>query len=134
VNILYSLRLLYSLRQKFNTHETETFPSDAATVYVSQRKVFKEILPNALSPLGSELGLRFIFMVLYLSTLSFLGLGIQPPATDWGAIVKENSDGLVYGIPAALAPAIAIATLAVSVNLVADWALTLTTSLKGGRE
>jgi len=101
---------------------------------VSQRKVFKEILPNALSPLGSELGLRFIFMVLYLSTLSFLGLGIQPPATDWGAIVKENSDGLVYGIPAALAPAIAIATLAVSVNLVADWALTLTTSLKGGRE
>ncbi len=96
--------------------------------------VFREILPNALSPLISELGLRFIFMVLYLSTLSFLGLGIQPPATDWGAIVKENSDGLIYGIPAALAPAIAIATLAISVNLVADWVLTLTTSLKGGRE
>lgn len=96
--------------------------------------VFREILPNALSPLVSELGLRFIFMVLYLSTLSFLGLGIQPPATDWGAIVKENSDGLVYGVPAALAPAIAIATLAISVNLVADWVLTLTTSLKGGRQ
>lgn len=96
--------------------------------------VLREILPNALSPLVSELGLRFIFMVLYLSTLSFLGLGIQPPATDWGAIVKENSDGLVYGIPAALAPAIAIATLAISVNLVADWVLSLTTSLKGGRQ
>ena len=96
--------------------------------------VTREILPNALSPLVSELGLRFIFMVLYLSTLSFLGLGIQPPSTDWGAIVKENSDGLVYGIPAALAPAIAIATLAISVNLVADWVLSLTTSLKGGRQ
>ena len=96
--------------------------------------VFREILPNALSPLVSELGLRFIFMVLYLSTLSFLGLGIQPPATDWGAMVKENSEGLVYGIPAALIPAIAIATLAISVNLVADWVLSLTTSLKGGRE
>ncbi|WP_282606109.1 ABC transporter permease [Pelagibius sp. Alg239-R121] len=95
--------------------------------------VLREILPNALSPLVSELGLRFIFMVLYLSTLSFLGLGIQPPSTDWGAIVKENSDGLVYGITAALAPAIAIATLAISVNLVADWVLSLTTSLKGGR-
>lgn len=96
--------------------------------------VFREILPNALSPLISELGLRFIFMVLYLSTLSFLGLGIQPPATDWGAIVKENSDGLVYGIPAALVPAIAIATLAISVNLVADWVLSRTSSLKGGRQ
>ena len=96
--------------------------------------VLHEILPNALSPLVSELGLRFVFMVLYLSTLSFLGLGVQPPSTDWGAMVKENSDGLVYGIPAALVPAAAIATLAVSVNLVADWVLTLTTSLKASRQ
>lgn len=96
--------------------------------------VLREILPNALSPLVSELGLRFIFMILYLSTLSFLGFGVQPPSTDWGAIVKENREGLVYGISAALTPAIAIATLAISVNLVADWILSLTTSLKGGRQ
>lgn len=96
--------------------------------------VLREILPNALSPLVSEFGMRFIFMVLYLSTLSFLGLGVQPPSTDWGAIVKENSDGLIYGVSAALAPALAIATLAISVNLVADWVLSLTTSLKGGRQ
>ncbi|MGC1486448.1 MAG: ABC transporter permease [Albidovulum sp.] len=95
--------------------------------------VFREILPNALSPLVAELGLRFIFMVLFISTLSFLGLGIQPPQADWGGIVKENKDGLVYGIKAALLPAIAIAVLAISVNLVADWVLTRTTSLKGGR-
>ena len=93
--------------------------------------VLREILPNALTPLVSELGLRFIFMVLYLSTLSFLGLGIQPPGTDWGAIVKENSDGLIYGVNAALVPAVAIATLSISVNLVADWVLSLTTSTKG---
>ena len=95
--------------------------------------IFREILPNALSPLVAEMGLRFIFMVLFVSTLSFLGLGIQPPAADWGGIVKENKDGIVYGIPAALVPAIAIATLAISVNLVADWILNRTTSLKGGR-
>ncbi|WP_343564089.1 ABC transporter permease [Kiloniella sp. b19] len=95
--------------------------------------VFREILPNALSPLVAELGLRFIFMVLFLSTLSFLGLGIQPPAADWGGIVKENKEGLIYGISAALIPAIAIAALAISVNLVADWVLSKTTSLKGGR-
>jgi peptide/nickel transport system permease protein len=95
--------------------------------------IFREILPNALSPLISELGLRFIYAVLFLSALSFLGLGVQPPAADWGGMVKENKDGIVFGIPAALIPAAAIAALAISVNLVADWILNRTTSLKGGR-
>ena len=95
--------------------------------------IFREILPNALAPLVAELGLRFIFAVLFISTLSFLGLGVQPPLADWGGIVKENKEGLVYGISAALIPAVAIAVLAISVNLVADWVLNRTTSLKGGR-
>ena len=95
--------------------------------------IFREILPNALSPLVAEMGLRFIFMVLFVSTLSFLGLGVQPPEADWGGIVKENAEGIIYGIGAALYPAVAIATLAISVNLVADWVLNRTTSLKGGR-
>lgn len=95
--------------------------------------IFREILPNALSPLVAEFGLRFIFAVLFISTLSFLGLGIQPPLADWGGMVKENKDGLIYGKAAALIPALAIALLAISVNLVADWILSRTTSLKGGR-
>lgn len=95
--------------------------------------IFREILPNALSPLIAELGLRFIFMVLFLSALSFLGLGIQPPEADWGGMVKENKDGIVFGIPAALIPAAAIAVLAISVNLIADWVLKRTSSLKGGQ-
>jgi len=95
--------------------------------------IFREILPNALSPLVAELGLRFIFAVLFLSTLSFLGLGVQPPASDWGGMVKENKDGIVFGIGAALVPAGAIAVLAISVNMVADWILNRTSDLKGGR-
>jgi peptide/nickel transport system permease protein len=95
--------------------------------------VFREILPNALSPLVAELGVRFIFAILFLSTLSFLGLGVQPPESDWGGMVKDNKDGIVFGIPAALIPAAAIAVLAISVNLVADWVLNRTSSLKGGR-
>ncbi|NGM44784.1 ABC transporter permease [Rhodobacter sp. SGA-6-6] len=95
--------------------------------------IFREILPNALSPLVAEFGLRFIFAVLFISTLSFLGLGVQPPLADWGGMVKENKDGLIYGKSAALLPAGAIAALAISVNLVADWILTRTSSLKGGR-
>jgi len=95
--------------------------------------IFREILPNALSPLVSELGLRFIYAVLFLSALSFLGLGVQPPDADWGGMVKENKDGIVFGIPAALIPAAAIAILSISVNLVADWVLNRTSDLKGGR-
>ena len=95
--------------------------------------VFSEILPNALTPLVSEMGLRFIFAVLFLSALSFLGLGVQPPEIDWGGMVKENKEGIVFGIPAALIPAAAIAVLMISVNLVADWILNRTSSLKGGR-
>ncbi|WP_192385053.1 ABC transporter permease [Mesorhizobium silamurunense] len=95
--------------------------------------IFREILPNALSPLVSELGLRFIFAVLFLSALSFLGLGVQPPQADWGGMVKDNKDGIVFGISAALMPAAVIGALAISVNLVADWILNRTTDLKGGR-
>lgn len=95
--------------------------------------IFREILPNALSPLVAEFGLRFIFAVLFISTLSFLGLGVQPPLADWGGMVKENKDGLTYGKAAAMVPAFAIALLAISVNLVADWVLSRTSSLKGGR-
>jgi peptide/nickel transport system permease protein len=67
------------------------------------------------------------------SPLSFLGLGVQPPNADWGGMVRENREGIVFGIGAALIPAAAIAALAISVNLVADWVLNRTSSLKGGR-
>jgi len=93
----------------------------------------REILPNALSPLLAEFGLRFAFAVLFLSALSFLGLGVQPPVADWGSMVKENKDGIIFGKSAALIPGGAIATLAISVNLVVDWVLNRTSSLKGGR-
>jgi peptide/nickel transport system permease protein len=95
--------------------------------------IFREILPNTLSPLLAEFGLRFAFAILFLSTLSFLGLGIQPPAADWGGMIKDNKDGIIFGISAALAPGGAIAVLAVCVNLIVDWLLKRTSSLRGGR-
>ncbi len=95
--------------------------------------IFREILPNALSPLLAEFGLRFAFAVLFLSSLSFLGLGIQPPEADWGGMVKDNKDGIIFGVPAALIPGGAIAALAICVNLIVDWLLNRTASLKGGR-
>ncbi len=79
-----------------------------------------EILPNILGPVLADLGLRFVFIVLLLSGLSFLGLGVQPPYADWGALVRENIGGLSYGAPAVIFPSIAIATLTIGVNLFID--------------
>lgn len=80
----------------------------------------REILPNMIHPLLADFGLRFVFIVLLLSGLSFLGLGVQPPDADLGSLVRENISGLGEGAPAILMPAIAIATLTVGVNLLID--------------
>lgn len=79
-----------------------------------------EILPNILGPVLADLGLRFVFIVLLLSGLSFLGLGVQPPNADWGALVRENIGGLPFGAAAVMFPSIAIASLTISVNLLID--------------
>lgn len=90
----------------------------------------REILPNTLPPLVSEFGLRFCFVFLFLSALSFLGLGLQPPTADWGSMVKENSVAITFGIYSPLLPAAAIAFLTIGVNLVVDWFLRKTAGLR----
>ncbi|MDP3342466.1 ABC transporter permease [Frigidibacter sp.] len=82
--------------------------------------VTREILPNITGPVLADLGLRFVFIVLLLSGLSFLGLGVQPPNADWGSLVRENIGGLPFGAPAVLMPSLAIASLTISVNLLID--------------
>jgi len=82
--------------------------------------ISREILPNAVIPLVSEFGLRLVFSILFISGLSFLGLGVQPPTADWGVMVRDNLGGLVYGSSAAFVPAAAIASLTVGINLIVD--------------
>ena len=79
-----------------------------------------EILPNMIHPMLADFGLRFVFVVLLLSGLSFLGLGVQPPAADLGSLVRENISGLAEGSLAIMMPALAIATLTIGVNLLID--------------
>ncbi|WP_421399839.1 ABC transporter permease [Agrobacterium fabrum] len=79
-----------------------------------------EILPNIIRPVLADLGVRFVFIVLLLSGLSFLGLGLQPPNADWGALVRENIGGLPFAAPAVIFPSLAIASLTISVNLLID--------------
>jgi len=79
-----------------------------------------EMLPNMLHPMLTDTGLRFTFVVLLLSGLSFLGLGVQPPYADLGSLVRENIAGLGDGAPVVIMPALAIAILTVGVNLLID--------------
>jgi peptide/nickel transport system permease protein len=79
-----------------------------------------EMLPNMFRPVLADFGLRFLYIVLLLSGLSFLGLGIQPPQADWGSLVRENIIGLSEGAPAVVMPALAIATLTIAVNMAID--------------
>lgn len=83
----------------------------------------REILPNIMPTLIAEFGLRFCFVFLLISALSFLGLGIQPPTSDWGTMVRDSATLIVYGDITPLLPAAAIALLAVGINLVVDWFL-----------
>lgn len=91
----------------------------------------REILPNITAPLAAEFGVRFCFIFLFISALSFLGLGIQPPTADWGSMVRENATLISFGLPTPLVPAICIALLTVSVNFVVDWFLHKSSGQKG---
>lgn len=92
--------------------------------------ITREILPNARAPLVAEFGLRFCFVFLTISALSFLGLGIQPPTADWGSMVRENATLITFGDITPLLPAGAIALLTVAVNFVVDWKLHQASGLK----
>ena len=82
----------------------------------------REIWPSTIRPLAAEFGLRLTFSILFVSSLSFLGLGIQPPDADWGSMVRENMTALSTGnYISVLAPALSIAVLTIGVNLIVDW-------------
>jgi peptide/nickel transport system permease protein len=92
--------------------------------------VLREIVPNILPPMIAEFGLRFCFVFLTISALSFLGVGIQPPTADWGSMVAESKSLITFGRPQPLIPAAAIALLTVAVNFVVDWFLHTTSGLR----
>ncbi|WP_342642105.1 ABC transporter permease [Rhodoligotrophos ferricapiens] len=83
--------------------------------------LWSEVLPNIRTPLLAEFGIRFCYVFLFISGLSFLGIGLQPPAADWGSMVRESSVLITFGDFTPLLPAAAIAVLTISVNFIVDW-------------
>jgi peptide/nickel transport system permease protein len=80
----------------------------------------KEILPNLISPIMVESGLRFTYSIILIAGLAFLGFGQPPPAPNWGYMINENQIGLPVNPWAVIIPAVLIALLAVGVNTFTD--------------
>ena len=82
--------------------------------------VFRELLPNTIPVLGVELSVRLSYSILIVSSLGFLGMGVQPPSPDWGLMISQNAKFLSIAPWVSLAPAAAVASLVVGVNLLTD--------------
>ena len=80
----------------------------------------REILPNIGGTIAADIGLRLTYSILIVASVNFLGLGVQPPAADWGLMVAENRPGFALNPLSVLVPAVLIALLTISLNLVAD--------------
>jgi peptide/nickel transport system permease protein len=80
----------------------------------------REVLPNIAGPMIADYSVRLTWAILFVATLNFLGLGQQPPSSDWGLMVSQGSTYLSFAPVATLVPAAGIVALAVSFNLVAD--------------
>jgi peptide/nickel transport system permease protein len=86
------------------------------TLYI----IFREILPNLIPVVAVEATIRLSFALLLTASLGFLGLGVQPPTSDWGLMVSEGRDFLSIAPWGAIAPALAMASLIVGINMLSD--------------
>jgi peptide/nickel transport system permease protein len=80
----------------------------------------RELLPNITGPLLTEAAIRLNFSIIFIATLNFLGLGVQPPSSDWGLMVSEGRVYLGQAPLISVTPALAIAVLTIGINLVSD--------------
>jgi peptide/nickel transport system permease protein len=82
--------------------------------------MFVEILPNVMAPILVEGTVRLGYAIFFISSLSFLGFGIEPPSPDWGAQVAANYSLISFAWWTVLFPSLAIASLVISINLITD--------------
>ncbi len=82
--------------------------------------IVREVLPNILAPVLVDAGLRFTYSILIIASVNYLGLGLQPPSSDWALMISENREYISLNVWAVLAPAAMIALLTIGVNLMGD--------------
>jgi len=82
--------------------------------------IFREVLPNILAPVLVDSGLRFTYSILIIASVNFLGLGLQPPNSDWALLISENRQYISVNIWSVVTPAAMIALLTIGINLTGD--------------
>ncbi|GAB3494144.1 ABC transporter permease [Nocardiopsis coralliicola] len=99
----------------------QDFVKSAEAIGVPRWRIMAaEILPNISSPLLVELGLRITYSVGLIATLSFLGMGLQPPTADWGLMINEGRVAVTVQPWAVILPVSAVAVLTIGANLITD--------------
>ncbi|MCR5387941.1 MAG: ABC transporter permease [Lachnospiraceae bacterium] len=121
LGIVYVPMLAKLTRSLMLVEKNKTYVEAAHSIgYSDMRIIFREILPNCTSAILVELTLDLGYAILDMAAMSFLGLGVQPPTSDWGYMLEENRAFLTTKPLMAIAPGIAIIILVVSLNIFTD--------------
>ena len=121
IGITHAPRVARVIRSATSSVVAEDYVLASQMYAVPQWKILsRDVVPNIMGPLMVEVGLRLTYSIGAVASLSFLGLGMQPPTPDWGLMINENRIALSLQPWGVLLPVLAIAVLTVGTNLIAD--------------
>ncbi len=121
LGIVYVPMLAKLTRSLMLVEKNKTYVEAAHSIGYSDRKIiFGEIFPNCISSILVQLTLDLGYAILDMASMSFLGLGVQPPTSDWGYMLEENRAFLTTKPLMAIVPGIAIIVFVVSLNIFTD--------------
>ncbi|GAA5228776.1 ABC transporter permease [Paeniglutamicibacter antarcticus] len=134
IGVTHAPRVARVTRSATSSVITEDYIRASEMYAVPRWKILaSEVLPNITGPLMVELGLRMTYSIGFVASLSFLGLGMQPPTADWGLMINENRIALVIQPWGVLLPVLAIALLTVGTNLLTDSLARASANLNAGK-
>lgn len=121
IGITHAPRVARVIRSATSGVVAEDYVLASQMYAVPQWKILgRDVVPNIMGPLMVEMGLRMTYSIGAVASLSFLGLGMQPPTADWGLMINENRIALSLQPWGVILPVVAIAVLTVGTNLIAD--------------
>lgn len=121
LGIVYVPMLTRLVRSLTLVEKNKTYVEAAISIgYSDARIMFVHILPNCISTITVQITLDLAYAILDLASLSFLGLGVQPPTADWGAMLDEGRNFILQNPLLALAPGIVIIITVVALNIFSD--------------
>lgn len=121
LGIVYVPMLTRLVRSLTMVEKNKVYVEAATSIgYSDARIMFRHILPNCVSTIVVQITLDLAYAILDLAALSFLGLGVQPPTADWGAMLDEGRNFLLQNPLLALAPGLAIIVTVVALNIFSD--------------